>query len=86
MIQTFLPALRNNIRSNIEFESLNNTNSFLPAVRNNVRSDNDLNFNERLTIGEHDFSQSITCIITRFRESRSTLLDKLWYLYSYIYN
>ena len=32
-----------------------------------------------------DFSQSITCITTRFGECSSILLDKLWYNYSYIY-
>ena len=32
-----------------------------------------------------DFSQSTACISTRFRESSSTLLDKFWYTYSYIY-
>ena len=31
------------------------------------------------------FSQSTACITTRFRECSLTLLDKLWYLYSYIY-
>ena len=31
------------------------------------------------------FSQSVACIATRFGECSSTLLDKLWYLYSYIY-
>ena len=32
------------------------------------------------------FSQSVACIATRFGECSPTLLDKLWYLYSYIYN
>jgi len=31
------------------------------------------------------FSQSTACIATGFGECSSTLLDKLWYLYSYIY-
>ena len=31
------------------------------------------------------FSQSTACIATRFGECSSTLLDKLWYTYSYIY-
>ena len=31
------------------------------------------------------FSQSIACIVTRFGECSTTSLDKLWYLYSYIY-
>ena len=33
----------------------------------------------------HGFSLSTACIATRFGECSSTLLDKLWYLYSYIY-
>ena len=33
-----------------------------------------------------DFSQCTACSATRFRECSSTLLDKLWYLYLYIYN
>ena len=33
-----------------------------------------------------DFSQSTACIATRFGECSSTMLHKLWYLYSYIYN
>ena len=32
------------------------------------------------------FSQSVAYIATRFGECSSTLLDKLWYLYSYIYH
>ena len=32
------------------------------------------------------FSQSTACIATRFGECSSTLLDKLWYLYLYIYS
>ena len=32
-----------------------------------------------------NFSQSTTCIATIFGECSSTLLDKLWYTYSYIY-
>ena len=32
-----------------------------------------------------DFSQSTACNATRFEEFSSTLLDKLWYTYSYIY-
>ena len=32
-----------------------------------------------------NFSQSTTCIATRFGEYSFTLLDKLWYTYSYIY-
>lgn len=31
------------------------------------------------------FSQSTVCIATRFGEGNTTLLNKLWYLYSYIY-
>ena len=46
----------------------------------------DLGFNERLAIGVGDFSQSIACKATRFRECSSTSLDRLWYLYSYIYD
>ena len=61
---SFPPLLRNNVRSVLEFELLNNTTSFLPLVRNNVRSDNDLNFDERSTIGKDDFSQSTACIAT----------------------
>ena len=32
------------------------------------------------------FSQSTACITTRFGECSTTLLEKLWYLYSYIYH
>ena len=33
-----------------------------------------------------DFFQSTACNATRFGECSSTMLDRLWYLYSYIYN
>ena len=33
-----------------------------------------------------NFSQSNACTVSRFGECSSTLLEKLWYLYSYIYN
>ena len=33
-----------------------------------------------------NFSQSAACIAVGFGECSSTFLDKLWYLYSYIYN
>mmetsp|Transcript_32062 Transcript_32062/g.32470 ORF Transcript_32062/g.32470 Transcript_32062/m.32470 type:complete len:177 (-) Transcript_32062:648-1178(-) len=32
-----------------------------------------------------NFSQSTACIATRFGECSCSLLDRLWYLYSYIY-
>ena len=32
-----------------------------------------------------DFSQSTACVATGFGDCSSTLLDKLWYLYLYIY-
>ena len=40
---------------------------------------------DQLCFSFDDFSQSTACIITRFRECSSTLLDKRWYLYSYMY-
>ena len=71
------------VRSDNALELLN-TFSLSPVVRNDVHSDDD-NLHEQSTIGVDDFSQSIACIATRFRECGSTLLDKLWYTYSYIY-
>ena len=74
------------VQSDNALDLLNNSNSLLPGPMV-VQGDTDLNSGERSTvIGVGDFSQSVACIATRFEECSSTLLDKLWYLYSYINN
>ena len=41
---------------------------------------------DRFCFSWYGFSQSTACNVTRFGECSSTLLDKLWYTYSYIYS
>ena len=81
-----LPEAQHTVPSANVFELLNTPISLLLGAQHTVSSATiDLDFNERLAIGVGDFSQPIVCIVTRFGECSSTLLDKLWYTYSYIY-
>ena len=85
---TFSSMVRYTVHSDNALDSLNNTDSssVVVLVQYTVHSEYDLDFDERSTFGVEDFSQSFACIATRFGECSSTLLDKLWYLYLYIYS
>ena len=81
-----LPGVQHTVPSANMFESLNTPISLMLVGQHTVPSATiDLDFTEQFAIGVGDFSQSIACIATRFGECSSTLLDKLWHTYSYIY-
>ena len=73
------------VRSDNALDLLNNSNSLFSGLMV-VRFDPDLDFEQLMAIGVGGFSQSTAYIATRFRECSLTMLDRLWYLYSYIYN
>ena len=73
------------VRSDNALDSLNNSNSLSSGLFE-VRFDTDFEFERSTAIGVDGFSQSNACIATRFEECSLTMLDRLWYLYSYIYN
>ena len=68
------------LASSIALTNYNNQNN------NTTLAADDLRSLIRIYFGFNYFSQSIDCTATRFGECSTTLLDKLWYLYSYIYD